>query len=331
MMFAYGKTLNAAPGTVQNLNVLSPSPNSLLVRWDAPEDLRRLGLEYTVTFTGGVSENTGDTFQYITGLTQNTLYNVSVTARNSLGTSPPRQASGTTRLDVPQAPTGVKLSSTNPSSITITWNDPSAVTHSVTNYIVRMRCNEVEYIDNITVPMRQAIFNISNNGSFAWCSAQVQGVNELGAGQLSAVGLVTIPHNTPNMPRCFMAEDVDEDVLFSFTITDAVSLSNLVVNYAVRSDVIVLNETLNLHVYQKNGIMVDFNLLSRGTMYTFSLRLCNAHGCSEECVLSFSISSVSILLYAKWTMFIVTDNYNPIYMYMYTLHNYTAAKCNTVT
>ena len=293
-MLACGQSKNAAPGGVENLAISSPNANSLLVRWDAPEDYRSLGLTYTLSY-GDVTLDTGNNFYYITNLTQNTQYTVSVMAE---GSSVAQQANETTLPDTPPAPIDVTLSSSGSLSVVIivAWNDPNAIEYNVTSYRVLMRCNEMNF--NKTVTVRQATFNLDTNGSFFWCAAQVQGINTVGGGQLSAVGQLALPNIPPNTPSCFMAEDMNSRLLFSFTITDAISLSNLVINYAIRnqSDGDVLNQTINLRNYQQNGINISIGLLNRRTRYTFALRLCNAQGCGGECQKTFNISSVSVLL-----------------------------------
>ena len=88
-------TLTGPPGDVTDVNI---SPNtttacSLVVRWSAPSSDPVCGpVWYTVTISteGGIliiTDNTTMTNYNITGLNDNTVYHVNVTASNNAGSS----------------------------------------------------------------------------------------------------------------------------------------------------------------------------------------------------------------------------------------------------
>lgn len=292
-----GETNDVAPEFVQDLDVDPASPTSLLVTWDPPANYRRPGLSYTVSY-GGNSVQTGENYYLIPDLVQNTLYTVRVQAENSFGMSAPRQVPETTLPDVPRAPTNVALSATTSNKITVAWVDTSASTYAVNSYFVRLACNDQTFDANITD--MSAVIDISVVGSnLIWCSAQVQGRNSIGPGQLSMVGVIALPLVVPSAPRCFLTHDITNSVMFSFTITDAVSLADLQVKYSVtnaRTGVTVIPETVNIGDSLLNIINLSVNQFSRATMYEFQLRLCNDNGCSSPCSVDFDIDNVSFTM-----------------------------------
>ena len=291
-----GITSNIPPEPVQNLAVTSPNPTSLLVTWDVPNNYNRPGLMYTVVYDGTTLQ-TGYNHFYISGLSQNTAYNVSVQARNSIGDSMPRLQMQRTLANAPDAPSNVMLTSAT-NSITVTWDDDESTTFNVVYYLVRMRCNEANFSANTT--SKSATIDIGSvTGTLSWCSAQVQAFNTIGGGHLSRIGQIVIPTNVPTTPRCFLAQNVSETALFSFTVTDAISLSSLSAQYNITDlDTMnaVLSQTLSLEQYQMNGLRVSTTGLARKNEYRFTLRLCNAHGCGGSCSVNFNINNVSLNL-----------------------------------
>ena len=297
-----GETTNVLPDSVRNLAVTSPNPSSLLVTWDAPMNYNRPGLMYTVMY-GDTTVHTGYNHYYISGLNQNTPYNVSVQARNLIGGSMLQHQVERTLPDSPTAPSNVTLTSATDITITVTWEDNSATTYNVAYYIVRMICNEDIFIANTT--LNTATISIGNvAGMLSWCSAQVQGFNSIGGGHLSQIGQIVIPPNAPTTPRCFLAQDVTNFAFFSFTVTDSVSLSDLTIRYNISNlnttQTVLQQSIMDLAQYQMDGIRVSTTQFARTTRYRFFLRLCNAHGCGGSCTVDFNIDNVSLRACCKY-------------------------------
>ena len=93
-MYIYHNCLPAGPpGNVTDLNISSITACSIVVQWSRPSSDPVCGtVWYTVTISseGGVmiiTDNTTITSYDVTGLNDNTVYHVSVTASNNAGSS----------------------------------------------------------------------------------------------------------------------------------------------------------------------------------------------------------------------------------------------------
>ena len=77
----------AVPSVPRNLTVTPITADSITVAWMEPEVLGDTSVNYTVTVNATARVTVGGLSAVIPGLTAGTAYNISVTARNSVGPS----------------------------------------------------------------------------------------------------------------------------------------------------------------------------------------------------------------------------------------------------
>ena len=79
-----------APSEPRGLEVVTTSGSSVTLRWDPPAVLGDTSVDYIIGYVGaGTLITTPNTIFEVTGLSSSTMFNFSVQANNSVGTSAP--------------------------------------------------------------------------------------------------------------------------------------------------------------------------------------------------------------------------------------------------
>ena len=298
------RTDDITPGMVRNLTITALSPTSLLAVWNPPANYERPGVTYTITVTSS-GINVAPTFSildqtsyFIDNLMANTEYSVAVNGESGAGAGNAVSVDRTTAPSAPNPPTSPALSFADPGDLTrltFTWVDATRDAFSVTMYAAVVRCNEYVNSTEVSSTVTTVDFVVDDPGSdFAWCTGQVQAVNNIGRSEFSELANVVVPSRVPSQPRCFLTDDFGSAVNISFTVTDPFSLSTLTVMYTLESDVQPMaTESYEFNV--ENGTNDVIVQVTRNTVYDFQLVLCNVAGCSQPCqeLRNFTTSTVS--------------------------------------
>lgn len=286
-----GSTDDVTPGTVTSLTATGVSREAILITWGPPDNYRRSGLEYVVSITSdGFSTVTNSNFYYRGELEAAQQYTVSIQARSGVRLGDPMQVVGETLPNSPLPPDNPSLTVADSDTLTLSWN----AVNGVSDYVAVLRCNEQspqeKEVSGTTVD-----FDVSDPApNFAWCTAQVQSENSVGRGQFSELVSAAIPSSAPSDPRCYLVDDQGSSVTFTFDVTDPFSLHSLSLRYKLIADY-----EDEAEVRETSEVFEGDNRLTlsvaRNTMYSFRLRLCNTHGCSQYCsqLTNFTTSSVS--------------------------------------
>ena len=194
-----------------NLEAEALGSDSLLITWDPPMDYPHQTLEYdirvvqdsNVPLVPGVNQFI-ETYvnKYVTGLSANTQYVVSVAANGGQF----NEISQTTLPSVPSPPPSLSLQTNGANNIVASWSDPTAVEFNVSSYRVFWRCNDLANEVTTTSTSYEIVID-SSVANFAFCGVQVQSVNTLGQSQLSSMATVAVPPRPPGQPRCFFNDD----------------------------------------------------------------------------------------------------------------------------
>ena len=295
-----GQTLDTVPVAVSNLNILRVSSSALLPTWEPPSNYWRKGLNYTIAVNSAMGNMVRVPFTvtdrlsyYIDGLTANTLYTVTVTARSTVGTGPQEGRTVTTLPSAPPPPQNPRLTAADSDTVQLMWDDPNRQQYNVTQYFAVLRCNEV--LRNDTTNDMSISFDIPHpTADFAWCTAQVQSINSIGRSMFSDLANTVVPSRAPEQPRCFLVDDVGSQLNISFDVTYPFSVEGMTVEWRLTPDYRtegVIQDAFNFTSDTSNRVSIP---VSRNTRYNFQLRICNRHGCSGYCLLSnFTTSSVS--------------------------------------
>lgn len=285
-----GRTSDAQPSSVQNLQITSVSDHSLFIAWEPPTNYTRPGLRYSVEIAGQTFEVLDQTYYFVsTNLQPNTSYRVEVRAISSFGMSTETLALSTTKPQFPSAPRNVRFSAEQVNNINqpvLAWDAAS----DVTNYIVFWRCNELSgnyttSTTSTTIPTPSSL-----EDEYTWCTARVQSVNEIGVSNLSDSSSVVVPQLLPQAPTCFLVDNKGSSAVFSFTVTDAFSLHQLKVDWKLNTSSTNTESSMN-STFMNNTLSIP---VRRNTDYLFSLRLCNLQGCSNYCTtIMFTTNTVS--------------------------------------
>ena len=203
------------------------------------------------------------------------------------------QVVGETLPNSPLPPENSSLAVADSDTLTLSW-DADAV-GGVSKYVAVLRCNEQSPQEKEVSGTTSVDFDVSDPApNFAWCTAQVQSENDVGRGQFSQLVSAAIPSSAPSDPRCYLVDDQGSSVTFTFDVTDPFSLDSLSLRYKLIADYEDESE-----VSERSEVFEGDNRLmlsvARNTMYSFRLRLCNTHGCSQYCsqLTNFTTSSVS--------------------------------------
>ena len=274
----------------------------MLVTWQPPSNYQRPELTYNISISSGgfnCSFTTySDTYLYIDELEPSTEYSVSVAAVSGEGMGVSVTATNSTLPSAPPSPKDPELEIVDDMAVTLrlSWSFPDADKYQIRMYEAIMRCNEQELPLQSTTGL-SVDFDVTNPSSdFAWCTAQVLAVNDVGRSPFSTLADIAIPSKRPSTPRCFLVDDQGTSVTISFDVTHPFSLDTLEIR-----DLLVADHQNPADV---NENITSFNALSsnvlvrqvdRNTKYDFQLRICNTHGCSGYCqeLRNFTTSSVS--------------------------------------
>ena len=299
------RTSDVVPGDIRALTIEALSPFGLLAIWEPPENYQRSGLTYNIrvedtTPTLIPTDSVTDlTSYYIGNLMANTLYSIAITAESGEGVGNPVTMNGSTLPSAPAPPTNPTLSIIGPLELMLTWDDATAADFSVSEYRAVWRCNELD--NGTSTPGMSITIDISDPGAdFAWCTAQVQAINNIGQSDYSELADIAIPSRIPSQPRCFLNDDFGSTITVSFDVTYPFSLGSLTVNYTLISDfgLIRMPEVQ----FDANSSNVFSVAVSRNTRYSFELNVCNRFGCSPPCqdLLNFTTSTVSGYLFVHY-------------------------------
>ena len=289
---ACARSRDVVPGPVRSLTVQPLNQRGLLILWSPPENYAIPGLEYIVSISESEGGLVGTTSVFdvsylsVDQLEPSTLYTVTVAAKSSRDEGESKMANGSTLPPPPPPPTDLQLTAvaTNSSLVIfrLSWSHPDAATYQVTGYEAMMRCNEEE-LDPVTSTSssQSAMFTLHDPASnFAWCTAQVLAVNNVGRGQYSSLVSIAVPNTSPSTPRCYLYNDQGTDISISFDVTHPFSLDSLEIEY-------ILNRLDTSEIVYESRPFNSSNVLNlpvaRETRYDFQLRLCNTHGCSGYC------------------------------------------------
>lgn len=296
-----GQTLDTVPLGVRNVSIVRVSPRAILPTWEPPSNYERQGLTYTITVwssaMGSVVRGpftvTDRLSFYINGLTANTQYNVIVEATSAAGMGNSVQNVVTTLPSEPPPPENPRLSVVDSNTLNLMWDDPNRQTYNVVNYYAALRCNEI--VQNVTTPGMSTQFTISSPvADFAWCTAQVQAINDIGRSSFSNLTNIVVPSRAPEQPRCFLVDDLGSQLNISFDVTYPFSIEGMTIEWILTPDYNLgtpVTDSFNFTANTSNRVAIP---VSRNTRYNFQLRICNIHGCSDYCLLSnFTTSSVS--------------------------------------
>ena len=282
-----------------NLEAVALGSESVLITWDPPVDYPHQTLEYDIRVVQdsnmplvlGVKQfNETYVNKYVTGLSANTQYVISVAANGGQF----NEITQTTLPSVPSPPPSLSLQTNVADNIVASWSDPTAVEFNVSSYRVFWRCNDLANEATTTSTSYEIVID-SSVANFAFCGVQVQSINTVGQSQLSSMATVAVPPRRPEQPRCFFNDNRGSTVSISYDVTYPFSVNGLQVEYCYTSDQGVRRDGT---VYY-SGENFTSNVLEvgvdRNTRYDFQLRLCNEHGCGEYCdTLSVNTSSVSL-------------------------------------
>ena len=296
-----GQTLDAVPSEVRNVSIIRVSPSAILSTWEPPSNYERPGLNYTVTVQNSAMNTvvrdpftvTDRLSYYINGLTANTKYNVIVEAASAAGMGSQVVTMVTTLPSVPTPPENPRLSVVDTITLRLMWDDPNHQIYNVSNYYAVLRCNEL--VQNVTTPDMATQFTISDPvADFAWCTAEVQAINDIGSSRFSNLTNIVVPSRAPEQPRCFLVDDLGSRLNISFDVTYPFSVEGMTVEWILTPDYNAATPLTNSFRFTADtSNMVDIPV-SRNTQYSFQLRICNIHGCSGYCLLNnFTTSSVS--------------------------------------
>lgn len=176
------------PDAPTNLTA-SPESTQVVLSWTAPAqdggaDITDYLIQYKsgstwTTYVDGVSTSTSAT---VPGLTNGTLYNFRVAAKNAEGTGAYTASVSATPATVPGAPTSLAASGTG-TSRTLTWTAPSATGGSaITDYVVGYKLSTeatwTTFTDGVSASTGASVTGLTSGASYDF---RVAAVNIVGA------------------------------------------------------------------------------------------------------------------------------------------------------
>ena len=290
-------TSDITPGLVTSLMATPVSREAILITWAPPTNYQRSGIDYVISvsapnFEATVTDVTDVNHYYMGGLEPAKEYTISVCAGSGGGMGDVAVVRETTLPNSPSPPDNLIFNVADSNTLVLSWG----AVEGVSQYVVVFRCNKEEsQTEMVTAPATSVNLNVANpTPNFAWCTAQVQSENSVGRGEFSDLVSVAIPASAPATPRCYLLDDQGSSVSFSFDVTHPFSLDSLSLRYKLIPDFEDEN-SVNEEAEMFTGNNVVAVAVSRNTMYSFRLRLCNSHGCSDYCteLSNFTTSSVS--------------------------------------
>ena len=298
---ACNQTLDDLPGPVEQLQGVSPNPESIFVTWYPPLNYSNPSLTYEIQwFSSDILIDScfvlDNLYFFIEGLNASTVYTIHVNAFSSVGYGSTMIASYETLPSVPSSPDSVNIQFDNTDcKMTVGWSHDKDE-DSVTQYRIRAHCNRMEYEATVDKDTMSHTFNDICNGditALAWCTAQVQAVNEVGSSDYSSFAESVYPQSTPSTPTCYIANDLGNMVSISYTITAPYALDMLSVNYSLVPT--PANHSLDTNRSFDGNNVLNFTGLSRSSVYLFRLMLCDMDNiCSDPCELNFTTSQVHV-------------------------------------
>jgi chitodextrinase len=181
-------TLPEVPRSPLDLAASSITQTSFILNFKPPSGPIN---SYTV-YAGGKQIATSSSFPItVTGLTQYTKYDITITATSISGTSPVSASlSIMTTPNIPNPPSNLTISNVSQSSLLISFTPP---VENVTNYIVY--ANSIEVARGTTTPI-----SVNNLVEYTQYSFTVMAVNTSGnSSKSSAIGITTLP-DLPTAP-----------------------------------------------------------------------------------------------------------------------------------
>ncbi|NMO13307.1 hypothetical protein HPC49_15380 [Pyxidicoccus fallax] len=193
------RTVPGAPANV----VASPGNGGVTLTWSEPADTGGSGIGgYTVRVRQGGSvlstQTTSAMNLWVSGLTNGTAYNFTVSAANSVGNGPESTAVIATPRTVPGVPTNLRATSGN-SQVALAWNAPADNGgNAITGYAVTVRhggSNAVVATPTFTATSG-TVTGLTNGTSYTFT---VAAMNEAGTGAATAA-LTATPAIAPGPP-----------------------------------------------------------------------------------------------------------------------------------
>ena len=208
---------DASPSTPTHIQVVSNSNGAVTINWDPMTSAAKYQVQYGLTGTGNgwfIYGTTSSTTLTITGLAPGAQYNFGVSAINNYGSSSVGMVTGyqlpaMSNVGLPPgSPSGLKSSSLNSTSVTLTWTAPDLssgngatieyeVLYQVTGSPVSLW---IEY--GVTPYTSIAITGLSTYTSYNF---QVSGINNYGTGTAAILNNIAVvgsiaTGNAPSAP-----------------------------------------------------------------------------------------------------------------------------------
>ena len=213
-------TLAAPPGPPQNVRARGTGPDSILLAWDAPEDvggarvtgyaIQRIGPNDNSWITHRTNTGTTATTFTDTGLQPATRYRYKVAAINRVGTGQwSFEASTSTYPDTPGAPVGLTAREVGTSRIDLSWSAPRNTGGApIRTYLIEAWSEAID--DWQTIRRHPASagtrFSDLNLQPATTRRYRVAAINTAGTGPFSNTARATTEATVPGTPRSLDAE-----------------------------------------------------------------------------------------------------------------------------
>jgi len=288
-------TAVTTPAAPQDVSI-SAGVASLNISWNAPNaDGGSSVTSYIATATDdtgststcvagpGISSNW--TACSISGLPNNTLYSVTVTATNSIGSSAPTQGVLATTPNTPDAPTGLQVTS-GIGQITVSWTAPEIDGGvPVTEYLAStsdtngnsFSCST--FVNISVVPTSCSISGLTNSTTYV---IQVVAINAVGTSSSATSGSISTA-TVPDAPTPALLVAGNRSIAISWNAPANNGGAEVVGYVATATDVLGNSFTCT------TSTDVDSNLtnctitgLATGTTYAVTIQAMNVVGCSTS-------------------------------------------------
>ena len=192
----------------------STGDESVVVTWSSPDDDGgSLVTSYTATASPGGQEcSTASTSCTIDGLTNGTMYSVSVTASNAVGTGAASSSVDVLAASVPSAPLSVS-GSTGDESVVVTWSSDDDGGSLVTSYTATASPGGQECS---TASTSCTIDGLTNGTTY---SVSVTASNAVGTGAASS-SVDVLAASVPSAPLSVSGSTGDESVVVTWSSPD---------------------------------------------------------------------------------------------------------------
>jgi subtilisin family serine protease len=180
----------SAPSAPTGVSATS-GDSSARVSWTAPADGGRPITGYTVTSSGGQTSTVSSesTTTTVTGLTNGTTYTFTVTATNSVGTSPSSAASGSVTPIAPPGAPAAPMAAAGDMTVAVSWSAPDSDGGSpVTGY--RVTASPGDGSCATAGALSCTVTGLTNGTAYTFT---VTATNAAGAGPASAVTDTVVP------------------------------------------------------------------------------------------------------------------------------------------